>query len=76
MASEDVQSAIKYIHKEFFETSSYKDINLFIAGYGTVGKALVDIIARNRDKIAERTGKRLHIAGISNSAWRIKSLVD
>ena len=67
MASEDVQSAIKYIHKEFFETSSYKDINLFIAGYGTVGKALVDIIARNRDKIAERTGKRLHIAGISNS---------
>ena len=67
VASEDVQSAIKYIHKEFFETSSYKDINLFIAGYGTVGKALVDIIARNRDKIAERTGKRLHIAGISNS---------
>ena len=32
VASEDVQSAIKYIHKEFFETSSYKDINLFIVG--------------------------------------------
>lgn len=67
VASEDVKMAIKYIHNEFFETSSYKDINLFIAGYGTVGKALVDIIAKNRDKIAQRTGKRLHIAGLSNS---------
>lgn len=67
LASEDVRPAIRYIHKEFFEESSFKDINLFIAGYGTVGKALVDIIARNRDKIAQRTGKRLHLAGLSNS---------
>lgn len=67
VASEDVKLAIKYIHKEFFEASPYKDINLFIAGYGTVGKALVDIISKNRDKIADRTGKRLHIAGLSNS---------
>ena len=67
LASEDAEKAIRYIHKEFFETSSYKDINLFIAGYGTVGKALLDILARNRDKIAKRTGKRLHVAGISNS---------
>lgn len=67
VSSEDVKSAIKYIHKEFFETSSYKDINLFIAGYGTVGKAFVDILARKKDEIAARTGKRLHVAGLSNS---------
>lgn len=67
VSSEEVRTAIKYIHEEFFETSPYKDINLFIAGYGTVGKALVDIIAKNKDGIAKRTGKRLHIAGISNS---------
>ena len=67
VASEDVKMATKYIHNEFFEKSPYKDVNLFIAGYGTVGKALVDIIARDRDKIAASTGKRLHIAGISNS---------
>lgn len=67
LSSEDAHNAIKYIHKEFFEESSYKDINLFIAGYGTVGKALVDILAHNRDKIAERTGKRIHLAGLSNS---------
>lgn len=67
LASEDAKPAIKYIHKEFFEESRYKDINLFVAGYGTVGKALIDIIAKNKDKIAERTGKRLHLAGLSNS---------
>lgn len=67
VSSADVQSAIRYIHTEFFEKSKYKDINLFIAGYGTVGQAFVDILAKNRDKIAERTGKRLHVAGLSNS---------
>ena len=65
--SSEVNAAIRYIHSEFFETSKYKDINLFIAGYGTVGQAFIDILAKNRDKIAERTGKRLHVAGLSNS---------
>lgn len=63
----DVDRAIRYIHEEFFSKTSVKDINLFIAGYGTVGKALVDIIARNGEKITERTGKRIRIAGLSNS---------
>lgn len=67
VSSNEVKSAIKYIHNEFFEVSKYKDINLFIAGYGTVGQAFIDILAKNRDKIAERTGKRLHVAGLSNS---------
>lgn len=67
VASSEVKSAIRFIHTEFFEKSQYKDINLFIAGYGTVGQAFIDILARNRDKIAERTGKRLHLAGLSNS---------
>lgn len=67
VSSSEVRSAIKYIHSEFFETSSYKDVNLFIAGYGTVGQAFLDILAKNRDSIAKRTGKRLHLAGLSNS---------
>lgn len=65
--SGDVDRAIRYIHNEFFEKTAIKDVNLFIAGYGTVGKALVDIISRNGDKIASRTGKRLRVAGLSNS---------
>lgn len=65
--SGDVDRAIRYIHNEFFEKTAIKDVNLFIAGYGTVGKALVDIISRNGDKISSRTGKRLRVAGLSNS---------
>ena len=67
ISSSDVEAAIRTIHNEFFDKRSGKDINLFIAGFGTVGRALVDIIAKNREKIAERTGRRLHICGLSNS---------
>ena len=67
ISSEDAEGAIKTIHNEFFDKRSGKDINLFIAGFGTVGRALVDIIARNREKIAARTGRRLHVCGLSNS---------
>ena len=67
ISSHDAEAAIRTIHNEFFDKRSGKDINLFIAGFGTVGRALVDIIAKNRDKIAERTGRRLHICGLSNS---------
>ena len=67
VSSSEVKSAIRFIHSEFFERSRYRDINIFIAGYGTVGQALVDILARNRDRIAERTGKKIHLAGLSNS---------
>lgn len=71
--SKYVGPAIRHIHHEFFDKTSIKDINLFIAGFGTVGRALVDIIARNGDKIEARTGKRLHICGLSNSR---KYIVD
>lgn len=67
VSSRDVHRAIRYIHEEFFGHSTTKDINLFIAGYGTVGKALIDIIGRNAESIAARTGKRIRIAGVSNS---------
>ena len=65
--SSDVSRSIRYIHDEFFSKSSVQDVNLFIAGYGTVGRALIDIIRKNGDSIASRTGKRLRIAGLSNS---------
>ncbi len=67
ISSSDAEAAIRTIHNEFFDKISGKDIHLFIAGYGTVGRALVDIIAKNREKIAARTGRRLHVCGLSNS---------
>lgn len=67
VSSGDVNRAIRYIHDEFFAQTQTVDVNLFIAGYGTVGRTLVDMIAQNGEKIARRTGKRLHVAGLSNS---------
>ena len=67
VASADVPSAVRHIHEEFFETSSVRDINLFIAGFGTVGKALVEIVSSRCDDIMARTGKRINVIGISNS---------
>ena len=67
VASKDVQEAILHIHNEFFDKTTEKEINLFIAGYGTVGKALVQIISDKHEAIAARTGKRLHVIGLSNS---------
>ena len=67
ISSADTDAAIRTIHNEFFDRRSGKDIHLFIAGYGVVGKALVDIIAKNREKIEKRTGRRLHVCGLANS---------
>ena len=67
ISSADTDAAIRTIHNEFFDRRSGKDIHLFIAGYGVVGKALVDIIGKNREKIEKRTGRRLHVCGLSNS---------
>ena len=64
--TQDVGDAIRAVHKEFFSGSS-KRINLFIAGYGTVSKALVRMIRENREYLSRKWGKELVICGICNS---------
>ncbi len=64
--TEDVNYAIKAIHTEFFESKIQK-VNLFIAGYGTIGKALISIIKSKREYLINKLGKDLVICGISNS---------
>ena len=65
--SENAEDAIRAIHKEFFEKAPARQVHLYIAGYGQVGKALVKIIKDNALTIAERTGKELIISGVANS---------
>ena len=65
--SQDASDAIYHIHNEFFDKSPVKDIHLFIAGFGVVGRALVELIHKNSDKIVARTGKKIHVCGLSNS---------
>ena len=59
--------ALQALHRSFFEVRPLREINLFIAGYGAVGKALVDMVGRTAGTVAERTGKSLRVAGIADS---------
>ena len=67
-----VREALNAIHREFFESAPLSTLNLYIAGKGAVGTALVDLIRTSGERIAERTGKVLHIAGIADSrGWTL-----
>ncbi|MBQ6286459.1 MAG: aspartate kinase [Bacteroidales bacterium] len=59
--------ALRAIHHEFFDSKSNKVIHLFIAGYGRVGKALVEMLSDNAGSIARRSGKELKVCGLANS---------
>ena len=64
--TEDVKAAIRAIHKEFFGGKGRR-INLFFAGCGTVGSALIEMINQQHDFISNQLGKDLVICGISDS---------
>ncbi|MDR2362395.1 MAG: bifunctional aspartate kinase/homoserine dehydrogenase I [Prevotellaceae bacterium] len=64
--TEDFDETIQAIHNEFFGASK-KQINLFIAGYGNVGKSLVEMIEQRRNSLSENIGIEINIIGICNS---------
>ncbi len=61
------KEALKAIHKDFFEQKKNTVTDIYVAGYGAVGKALVKMIMDGAGNIAEKTGKEIRIAGIANS---------
>lgn len=61
------EKALRAIHNAFFESLKQREVPVFIAGFGAVGKALSDLIGRGADSIARRTGKKLFVAGIGSS---------
>ncbi len=62
-----VKEAVAAIHREFFESRSITEINVFIAGYGAVGKALAELVEVSRKRIEARLGRTIKIVGVSNS---------
>lgn len=66
--SKYVNPAIRHIHNEFFDKSAVKEVNLFIAGYGVVGRSLLELIRENGAAIQARSGKRLKVVALSNSS--------
>ena len=59
--------ALEVLHREFFETVPLRTVDVYIAGKGAVGTALVQIIGEAADNIRERTGKQIRIADIADS---------
>ncbi len=60
-------SALKALHRAFFETLPLQQIYLFVAGYGAVGKALVQLVRQASSTVEARTGKTLRIGGLADS---------
>ena len=61
------KDAVAAVHSEFFEQRALTVSNVYIAGFGAVGKALVRMIGDSAGRIAEQTGRSIRICGISNS---------
>ena len=59
--------ALRALHRAFFEARPLREVNLFIAGFGAVGKALADMVGRTGATVSERTGKTLRVAGLADS---------
>lgn len=62
----DVKKAINVLHEEFFETT-YKQVNLFIAGVGNVGGRLLAQLAQQRDYLLDHLKLQVRVVGIANS---------
>ena len=65
--SDQADEAIRAIHRVFFDRQSRKIVPVFIAGYGRVGKELVNMLRSQSALIAARTGVELRICGLANS---------
>ncbi len=66
IASADVRKAINVLHEEFFETT-YKQVNLFVAGVGNVGSRLLDQLHQQKAYLQEHLRLQVNVVGIANS---------
>lgn len=62
----DVRKAINVLHEEFFETS-YKQINIFIAGAGNVGSKLLRQLNQQQKFLRDHLRLQVRVVGITNS---------
>ena len=62
-----LDQALRALHRAFFQEMPVQEVNLFIAGNGAVGQALVQMVSESAGAVKERTGKHLRIVGLANS---------
>ena len=66
IATTDVKKAINVLHEEFFETS-YKQVNVYVAGAGNVGGKLIDQINKQVAYLKKSLRLQINIVVIANS---------
>ena len=66
VSRKDVLKAVNVLHEEFFETT-FKQLNLFLAGVGNVGSRLIAQIEQQRTYLEENLQLQIRVAGIANS---------
>ncbi len=66
IATADVKKAINVLHEEFFETT-YKQVNLFIAGLGNVGQKFLAQLQQQQHFLQEQLRIQVRVTGIANS---------
>jgi bifunctional aspartokinase / homoserine dehydrogenase 1 len=72
IASRDVKKAINVLHETFFETT-YKQLNIFVAGAGNVGGKLLEQIRQQQTVLRDQLNLQIRVIGIANSK---KALID
>lgn len=66
IATADVKKAINVLHEEFFETT-YKQVNLFIAGLGNVGQKFLAQLQQQKQFLQDQLRLQIKVVGIANS---------
>ncbi|MBS1752879.1 MAG: bifunctional aspartate kinase/homoserine dehydrogenase I [Ferruginibacter sp.] len=66
ISTQDVKKAINVLHEAFFETT-FKQVNLFIAGLGNVGKRFLDQLHLQKEFLKEHLRMQVRVVGIANS---------
>lgn len=66
ISSRDVRKAVNTLHEEFFSDGA-KQVNIFIAGIGTVGGRLIEQLRGQHDHVHEDLRLNLRVVGIANS---------
>ena len=64
--SADVRKAVNTLHEEFF-SDGRKQVNIFVAGVGTVGSRLLEQIKAQTEHIAEELRLNLRVVGVASS---------
>lgn len=66
ISSADVRKAVNTLHEEFFSDGK-KQVNLFIAGVGTVGGKLIEQLRQQRQFLSDDMRLNIRVVGLANS---------